>query len=1018
LHLEQLEDRCLLSNFSLGALVQAGPTDPFAGCGIGNQTGIYFPGTQVESPLAVDPTNPNHMVGVWQQERWHNGGSFGTVASVSFDAGLHWTEVVIPGLTTCSGGTFDRASDPWVSFGPTGVLYASNLVVNVDANAVLNADAAIKQSGVAVSKSTDGGLTWSQPTLVILTDTQSSNLFNDKDSITADPHNPNLVYTVWDQLNQQSLGATETLLSRSTNGGQTWGTPQVIFQSPTNGHNIGHQILVLPNGTLVDAFDEIQLDATHFPIAFSGDFIRSTDHGVTWSAPIVAAEEMPTAFGVLDPLNGIGVRIIDGLPLAAVDPVSGNLYAVWQDARFSPVNPATGTGEFDSIVFSMSSDGGFTWSSPIQINQTPTNLANFGKLSQAFTPSIAVGASGTVAVTYNDFRFQGTIPGAATDRWVVFGSPKGSGGLSNPANWGNELRLTSSSFNILNAPFAFGWMLGEYEGLAAAGKNFEAFFPVAGSTFPQASVFARQILDPPTAPSGVREQQSGVSRGTVAVSSLAPGPWPLTPAGGEFSAALQASSVAAASGFLAPVSYATDKAPFDVAVGDFNNDGIPDLVTANFSSSDVSLLLGNGDGTFQAQKTFAVGLHPRRLAVGDFDGDGTLDIVTANQNDLTILFGKGDGTFKSPVTLTLPNVIANQEAQSPLSVAVADLNHDGKFDLLVTAADSLFSVKGYVNVFLGNGDGTFKALPPMALNSAAPVSLALADLNHDGNLDAVTTNSDGSNVSVLLGKGDGTFVETSDPVVNSVRGSDALALGNFNGFPDVVEAGSTFVGGNTQGFVFVCLGNGDGTFQPFQTISLGSTPPGAVAVGDFNGDGKLDIVTANFGTVSVLLGNGNGTFQAPLSFSGTFGRLAVGDFNRDGFPDLAVTDGSANSIVVLINSGTWPALATTATVATGSAPQPASTAAPAPSDSAPSQPSPYPLAGGEGLGVRGVPFGADPAAADQLFASSAAGDRMALLLGMQPPALDSWGDPRLSDAFVDLLSASHLARPRSARISR
>src|SRR6516165_5696656 len=149
--LERLEDRCLLSHFGLGALVQVSPVDPFAGSSIPNVEDVDFFGTQVEPRLAVDPTNPNHLVGVWQQDRWTLGWAQGIVAGVSFDGGQSWTEVVVPGMTNASGGSFDRAADPWVSFGPTGALFVSSLVTKVDNKGN------VQKSGVAVSKSTDGG---------------------------------------------------------------------------------------------------------------------------------------------------------------------------------------------------------------------------------------------------------------------------------------------------------------------------------------------------------------------------------------------------------------------------------------------------------------------------------------------------------------------------------------------------------------------------------------------------------------------------------------------------------------------------------------------------------------------------------------------------------------------------------------------------------------------------------------------------------------------------------------------
>jgi hypothetical protein len=389
------------------------------------------------------------------------------------------------------------------------------------------------------------------------------------------------------------------------------------------------------------------------------------------------------------------------------------------------------------------------------------------------------------------------------------------------------------------------------------------------------------------------------------------------------------------------------------------------------------------------------------VAVGDFDGDGTLDIVTANQNDISVLLGTGKGTFTGTKTFTLPNVIANQIPQIPLAVAVGDFNHDGKLDLVVAAVAELNGSKGFLDVLLGQGDGSFRvgsitpinaSFPLAAVFGFPPAGITLADFNGDGNLDVAIANltggSDpgGSSISVLLGNGDGTFRETSDPNVGGIA-IISVAVGDFNNdrIPDLVVNASLGVpvtgGVECVSVVSVLLGNGDGTFQTPQLLVPGSSF-NQVAVGDFNHDGNLDIVTANSGgTVSVLLGNGNGTFQAPLNFSSGANEpsaVVMGDFNGDGFPDVAVTDGNSNNAVVLINSGIWPALATTATasVLMTSASQ---AALPGTSNVLPTSADPIaPAMVAPGGGMSGR---VEVMAADRLFASASGDDQIAPLFG-------------------------------------
>jgi hypothetical protein len=351
--------------------------------------------------------------------------------------------------------------------------------------------------------------------------------------------------------------------------------------------------------------------------------------------------------------------------------------------------------------------------------------------------------------------------------------------------------------------------------------------------------------------------------------------------------------------FLAPLAAAVGTAPQSVAVGDFNGDGVPDLAVANRFGLGVSVLLGNGDGSFQPARNFSAGNQPTSVAVGDFNGDGVQDLVVANGegNDVSVLLGNGDGTFQAP---------RNYSAGiAPRSVAVGDFRGNGILDLAVADGESS---PGSVSILLGNGDGTFQA--PQSFDAGGkPTSVAVGDFRGNGILDlAVTTFAvinfqEQSNVSVLLGNGDGTFQAPQSFNVGSIPVS--VAVGDFrgNGIQDlaVVNAGSNSVS--------MLLGNGDGSFQPAQNYSVGINP-NSVAVGDFNGDGIQDLAAAsgNSGTVSVLLGNGDGSFQAAQDFSaGTIPvAVAVGDFNGDGAPDLAVANTSIGTVSALLNDGAWP----------------------------------------------------------------------------------------------------------------
>ena len=299
-----------------------------------------------------------------------------------------------------------------------------------------------------------------------------------------------------------------------------------------------------------------------------------------------------------------------------------------------------------------------------------------------------------------------------------------------------------------------------------------------------------------------------------------------------------------------------------VATGDVNNDGKADIVTANGGDSTVSVLLGKGDGSFQAKGDYATGPSARAVAVGEFNGDGKQDVATRNTDghglgSVSVLLGNGDGTFRAKVDYPTGG--------SGTDVAVGDFNGDGKQDLATS------SPSGNVSVLLGNGDGTFRA----KVDSVGAVggTLAVGDFNGDGKQDLVVANDLMSNwtASVLLGKADGTFNAKVDYPTGP--GPADVAVGDFNGDgkQDLATANGLFdFGGDT---VDVLLGKGDGTFAGAITYATGLMPR-SVAVADFNGDGKQDLVTANVdgGDVSVLGGVGDGTFAGAAAFSVGSGR--------------------------------------------------------------------------------------------------------------------------------------------------
>jgi hypothetical protein len=336
------------------------------------------------------------------------------------------------------------------------------------------------------------------------------------------------------------------------------------------------------------------------------------------------------------------------------------------------------------------------------------------------------------------------------------------------------------------------------------------------------------------------------------------------------------------------VNYAAGVSPRKVAIADLNNDGKADLAVANEQSNNVSILVGNGDGTFGAKTDFDIGANVLDVIIVDLNGDTKPDLVSAgalsSTSKLSVLFGNGDGTFQPRADYALSNFT------SPTSIATGDFNGDGKKDL-VTANQA----GGNASVLLNKGDGTFD--PPVNYTVGnTTTSVAVADFNTDGKLDLAVTCFTPSGFFTLLGKGDGTFF----PAVNHPMafGTFSIVTADFNGDSKVDVATSSLQGSTIN----VLLGNGDGTFSTPVTYSSGNGPAG-LALGDFNSDGKFDLAASLGFGVSILLGNGDGTFGKLVTFLTPASSVTAHELNNDSRVDIVVSDGNGFAAVMLNQSG-------------------------------------------------------------------------------------------------------------------
>jgi len=405
--------------------------------------GTLYRNAEVEPFAAINPANPANRIAVWQQDRWDSGGAQGLMAAASLDGGQTWTLQPLQTARCPGGADFERATDPWVTFGPDGIAYALSLSFTGTARG------AGSSSAMLVLRSVDGGIHWSDPQTLI---SDGADVFNDKGAITADPLHAGFAYVVWDRVLTDFQSTSQ--FTRTTDGGATWEPARAIFDPGERSQTIGNQVVVLPDGALLNVFEQIDT-ADDNSLSATVKAMRSTDRGEHWTAPVTIADELTV--GTRDPQTGRFVRDGGGLPTVAVSP-TGDALVAWQDARFSG-------GARDGIALSRSGDGGMTWDEPVQVNGEPA--------AAAFTPAIQVLADGRIGVAYYDLRPDTADADSLLAAFWLTTSSDGE-------NWREA--LVAGPFDLDRAPNSNGAFVGDYEALLAAGDAFETIFAITNAT--------------------------------------------------------------------------------------------------------------------------------------------------------------------------------------------------------------------------------------------------------------------------------------------------------------------------------------------------------------------------------------------------------------------------------------------------------------------------------------------------------------------------------------------------------
>jgi Putative Ig domain/FG-GAP-like repeat/Domain of unknown function (DUF4114) len=325
--------------------------------------------------------------------------------------------------------------------------------------------------------------------------------------------------------------------------------------------------------------------------------------------------------------------------------------------------------------------------------------------------------------------------------------------------------------------------------------------------------------------------------------------------------------------------------PYSATVADFDGDGNVDLAVNNYDTANVSVLLGNGNGSFSPATNFAVGANPFTIVTADFNGDGSADLVTSGYKDgkISLLLGNGNGSFRAALDFAVGAKL--------IDVAIGDFNRDGNPDLAVADDGSNLAV------LIGDGNGGF-GTPIKLATETSPIGISVGDANGDGKSDLIAANSGSNNLSVLFGNGAGGFSAVNNVAVGAK--SAIAVVGDFNrdGIPDLASDHYEI---NSVG---ILLGTGNGKFGAATNFSVGNKPF-SLTVKDLNSDEIVDISTANNlgNSISVLLGNGTGGFLPVNNFGvgDNPGFSTVGDFNNDNRFDLVAVNRGSNDTSVLLN---------------------------------------------------------------------------------------------------------------------